>query len=297
MFTANDLKELITTMAAEGKNKSEIIWEAALMCVGWPYVFGARGDYCEPVNRRARYTTEHPTIKTACRNFYGTVGCDGCKWYPDGQKVRCFGCRGFTYYLCKQVGVVIEGAGATSQWKKRSNWKAQGEIDTMPANTLCCLFVNKGNKMEHTGFGFNQETIECSAGVQYSTKRDKKWTHWAVPNGLDGEVVLPRPILRKGSKGESVELAQTMLMKQGYDVGNCGADGVFGKKTYSAVMQFQMDRGLAADGIVGAETWAALMDGNVVPMFTVQIPNLVERKAEELVKQYAGAVMIAESEG
>jgi len=69
MFTAEDLKTLVATLAAQGKPKSEIIWQAALLCVGWPYVFGARGDYCDPENRRARYRDDHPTIKTSCKNF------------------------------------------------------------------------------------------------------------------------------------------------------------------------------------------------------------------------------------
>ena len=35
-------------------------------------------------------------------------------------------------------------------------------------------------------------------------------------------------------------------------------DGIFGAKTYNAVVKFQKDRGLAVDGIVGKNTWAAL---------------------------------------
>ena len=75
------------------------------------------------------------------------------------------------------------GAGATSQWNTASNWKAKGAIDTMPKDTLVCLFVydKKKNNMSHTGFGFNNETVECSSGVQYFSKRNKKWTHWGIP--------------------------------------------------------------------------------------------------------------------
>ena len=40
--------------------------------------------------------------------------------------------------------------------------------------------------MEHTGWGLNDETVECSNGVQHFTKRNKKWTHWALPRGLYG---------------------------------------------------------------------------------------------------------------
>ena len=58
----------------------------------------------------------------------------------------------------------------------------------MPADTLVCLFVKKGAKMEHTGFGLNNETIECSNGVQHFTTRNKKWTHWGLPACVEGGV-------------------------------------------------------------------------------------------------------------
>ena len=46
--------------------------------------------------------------------------------------------------------------------------------------------------MEHTGFGLNNETIECSNGVEHYAKRNKKWTHWAQPACVEGGVT-PTP--------------------------------------------------------------------------------------------------------
>lgn len=64
------------------------------------------------------------------------------------------------------------------------------------------------------------------------------------------------PLVRSGSRGEDVKTLQTRLNELGYD---CGAvDGIFGAKTYNAVVKFQKDHGLAVDGIVGKNTWAAL---------------------------------------
>ena len=314
MNTAEYVSKLISDQKAAGTDPQAIAWNAALACVGWAYVFGARGQYCDPVNRRNAYAshgTEHPTIKSACRNFNGsdkTVGaCASCKWYPGGR-TRYYDCRGFTFWILKQVyGWELNGAGATSQWNNSANWTDKGPISTMPANMLVCLFVKKGSKMEHTGFGLNNETIECSSGVQHFTTRNKKWTHWAVPKCVSGSVTPTpapdpepsgKPTLKKGSSGEYVTLLQTMLINKGYSCGSCGADGKFGNDTQYAVKKFQMDNGLQVDGVVGKSTWDALEStGTAVQTYTVHIPFLPKYKAEALVAQYSGASMTAEGSG
>lgn len=300
MHPSDYVDSLIADLKSKGVPLSEVAWQAALACVGWPYVFAARGEYCTPRNRRDRYSSEHPTIKTACQNFSGEKTCSGCKWYPDGKKVRCFDCRGFTYWILLQAfGFKLSGGGATTQWKTASNWKAKGEIKDMPKNTLCCLFVQKGEKMEHTGFGLNQQTIECGAGVQHYTQRKAKWTHWAIPACVNDQIdpgpdpePAEKPTLRRGDRGEWVTLAQTQLIQKGYRCGDTGADGVFGTQTEKAVKRFQQDAGLKPDGIIGPLTWAAL--GNQTVLYTVTIPHLPKYHADALVTNYSGAYMTEE---
>lgn len=306
MNTADYVSKLISDMKAQGAVLSEIAWKAALACVGWAYVFGARGEYCDPSNRRSRARDDHPTIKSACKNFNGKdsvpAGCVGCKYFlgtaqsigHDGR-TRFFDCRGFTYWILQQVyGWTLQGAGATSQWNTESNWKSKGEIATMPTNTLVCLFVKKGNKMEHTGFGFNDETVECSSGVQHFTKRNRKWTHWAIPACISGEAPDPqpsptpdeKPTLRKGDHGPYVTLAQTKLIQNGYSCGSNGADGIFGNDTLYAVKKFQQACGLDIDGVIGKKTWWALDSTEPIPKWTVHIYDLTESEADKLLNQY-----------
>lgn len=199
MNSAEYVADLISKLKKAGTNLQDIAWQTGLACVGWAYVYGARGQECTPSYRRSAYAAhgaDHPTIKTACKNFEGAGTCNGCKWYPDKKRTRVFDCRGFTYWLLKQVyGWELAGAGATSQWNTAANWTAKGTIDTMPRDTLCCLFYTKKgdpNVMAHTGFGLNDETLECSSGVQHFTKRNAKWTHWAVPKCVSGQVT-PTP--------------------------------------------------------------------------------------------------------
>jgi hypothetical protein len=192
----------------------------------------------------------------------------------------------------------LQGAGATSQWNDNSNWKDKGEITTIPEDMLVCLFVKKGNTMEHTGFGFRGQTIECSVGVQHFTTRNRKWTHWAIPACID-EAPKPtpgttKPTLRQGDSGPYVVEMQTDLMNRGYDIGGTGADGKFGRNTKSGLIAFQIANGLAADGICGPKTWEALEKDISRTLYTVSIPHLPQPKAQALVNQYAGATMRAE---
>lgn len=319
MNSAKYVDEQIAILKGSGIPLSEAAWQAALMCVGWPYVFGDRGQYCTPANRRTAYnrTAEgknKDNIKAKCQNFEGAGSCGGCKWYPGGARVRDYDCRGFTYWILLQVyGWKLMGAGATSQWNTESNWKAKGTIaDGIPQGVIVCVFYTDKNNpkvMAHTGLYYNGETCECSNGVQHATKLDKKWTHWGVPACVDGTVPTPtpsptpetRPTIRRGSKGVYVTECQTMLVKLGYDIGPCGIDGDYGKATMAAVTQFQKDHGLGADGICGPKTWAALdkamadADGKPEPApepaktYTVTVHGLDKAQAESLAASWPGA--------
>lgn len=300
MYTLKTVDEFIASVKLSGIPLTDAAWDLALKCVGWPYIFGDRGQECTPSHRRAAFASRgdvHPTIRSKCKNFEGTGSCNGCSFYPGGR-TRAFDCRGFTYWvLLKIFGWELKGAGATSQWNNADNWKAKGTVaDGVPDDTLVCLFVQKGKTMEHTGFGYHGETCECSNGVQHFKTRNKKWTHWAVPACIDGAVPeASKPVLRKGSKGTYVTLLQTQLMNLGYALPKYGADGSFGAETEAAVKAFQENNGLKADGIVGTSTWDALEKNPVKSkLYTVKIPHLEKSTAEDLVKQYTDAVMTEE---
>lgn len=199
MNSAEYVDKLIEKLKKSGENLQDAAWKVGLACVGWAYIYGARGQECTPSYRRSAFNShgdDHTTIQTACKNFDGSGKCSGCKWYPNNKRTRTYDCRGFTYWILKQVyGWELKGAGATSQWNTAENWTAKGPIETMPENVLCCLFYRKKDdpkKMAHTGFGLNNETVECSSGVQHFTKRNAKWEYWAVPKCVSGEVT-PTP--------------------------------------------------------------------------------------------------------
>mgnify|MGYP004459084731 FL=1 len=62
--------------------------------------------------------------------------------------------------------------------------------------------------------------------------------------------------LKNGSRGDDVKELQRLLTDAGFPCG--AADGIFGKVTKKAVIEYQNSKGLVADGIVGEKTWKAL---------------------------------------
>ena len=306
MKTADQVDRYIKELKDQGMVLSDVAWKAALACVGWPYVFGGRGQYCTPANRRTRYEStpdskekDKENIKAKCKNFNSTGSCVGCQFFPENQMTRFFDCRGFTYWILYVVyGWTLQGAGCTTQWNNNSNWSAKGKIsDGIPKDTLVCLFYSKDNKevtWEHTGFGFNDETVECAGTVYYKAKRDKKWTHWAVPKCVSGgDVPVWRPTIRKGSRGDDVRYVQQKLKDLGYDLGASGVDGIYGNKTVAAVKAFQKKNGLVADGVVGPMTYEALdkavPDPGTETYYTVTIEHITQEQANEIKRQYPSA--------
>ena len=323
MNTAAYIDQQIAAWKAEGKSAQWIAWNAGLLCVGWPYVFGAWGAYCTTAERKKRYKSDHPTIYSACqvlREKNKKANCTGCKWLPDGERVRCYDCRGFTDWCLLQAGIDLIGEGATSQWNTAANWSKKGLVsDGIPKDTLVCLFYHKKGSttvMAHTGLGLNGMTVECSNGVEYHDKMASKWTHWAIPVGIEVGIGEPacyekpktepepsanRPTIRRGNKNRYVTEMQTILQKLGYDLGICGIDGDFGTATEKALKAFQEDhdgpdgRALNVDGICGTASWWALQQAaehvpeQVERKYTVTISGLTEQQAEELCRTWSGA--------
>ena len=99
--------------------------------------------------------------------------------------------------------------------------------------------------------------VDAAESVNVNFVFDKDPTPSRPSSGGSYSVVTKdMPLVRSGSRGEDVKTLQAQLNALGYDCGT--VDGIFGAKTYNAVVKFQKDRGLAVDGIVGKNTWAAL---------------------------------------
>ena len=66
-------------------------------------------------------------------------------------------------------------------------------------------------------------------------------------------------VLKKGAKGNEVRAMQTLLIGNGFDCGEKGADGSFGGDTDKSLRAYQTAKGLDPDGSCGPKTWAKLL--------------------------------------
>jgi len=92
---------------------------------------------------------------------------------------------------------------------------------------------------------------------------------------------LTKLLIKLNAKGKSVEILQTLLNQVGY---NLDADGHFGRKTDTAVKDFQRKNNLTADGIVYTKTWAKLFE--VAPPISIDAMRLSDKDIIDFAKAF-----------
>lgn len=169
--------------------RAEAARQAALERVGDAYVYGAWDQPCTPAERRkyARLSPDYAeAIEDQCQVMRGTKStCKGCKY--EGRRIH--DCRGLTSACAGAAGIAINGQTVAKQWNEQV-WERKGEIETLPKDAQYAqLFRHNGSKWAHTGVYIgNGETVDAR-GHASGTIRGKlsgyRWTHWAIPRGLD----------------------------------------------------------------------------------------------------------------
>ena len=256
------MKELITTQALIEK------FQQALK-ENWGYIWGTAGEtWTAAKQKQLEKTTD--ADRAQGRRY-------GSRWI--GHRVA--DCSGLFSWAFKQLGGYMYHGSDTMYRKYCVN---KGELSKGKRTDFGALkpgtavFVWNGKKYSHvglyTGDGTVIEAMGTIGGVTTTKVSLSKWTHWGELTGVEyagGDPSTPlrsaqddiggndKPMLRKGSKGTAVKELQEILLGLGYDLGPCGADGIFGRCTDAAVRKFQRDRGLAVDGIAGPKTYGELM--------------------------------------
>lgn len=138
-----------------------------------------------------------------------------------------------------------------------------------------------------------QENTSCAVKILGGVVSIKK-SFWfpiivALLLNLSVPLAYAAPFLLKESmSGDDVLHLQSNLQRAGYYNGY--VDGNFGPMTKSAVLNFQLDKSLAADGIVGPETFAALQNSYSSPPAASRAGS-VDRKGQAVVtlaKEFLG---------
>lgn len=120
------------------------------------------------------------------------------------------------------------------------------KVLTIEGNTSYGNDSNGGEVMRGTRY---LSTIQGFAHPDYdntSTHQDDD-----VPSWPGYYITLTSPLQR----GPEIKEWQEQMIENGYDLGSAGADGIFGRKSHEALIQFQIDRNLHPDGILGPITW------------------------------------------
>lgn len=184
----------------------------------------------------------------------------------NGQKVH--DCVGLVkgYLWCDSVGdgnpvyVLQQDLSANGMYAAGT---VKGDISTMPEVSGILVFMN-GHMGVYLGAGEVVEARGHRYGVVKTKLADRPWKSWSYCPFLayptNGKTVsVPLPVLKKGSKGSTVQAMQQLLIGHAFSCGEKGTDGSFGGATDRAVRAFQKAKGLDVDGSCGKKTWQKLL--------------------------------------
>jgi len=129
-------------------------------------------------------------------------------------------------------------------------------LTNVPAVLLECAFINNPADMAR----FNADTM---ARAVADGIREIYPISGGGSGGGEGMPVFPGTLIRVGDRGESVRQIQACLNRVGLrhpSIQRLNEDGIFGPRTFDAVVAFQRIFGLSPDGVVGPLTWARLRE-------------------------------------
>lgn len=164
---------------------------------------------------------------------------------------------------------------AAGRWSKKPSIGAQiffsyaagevshtGIVEKFDATTVTTIEGNTSDMVARRVYRIDDAHIYGYGLPKYETKIENSIPSVSIPttqSTVIPTVVVMLPVLKIGSRGESVKTLQYLLIKYGHSVGSYGVDGDFGNGTLNGVKSFQRANGLEDDGIVGKDTWSKLL--------------------------------------
>ena len=198
------------------------------------------------------YTSSKGNVKKYDRNYYNNK-------LKEGAGKPGSDCSGMHYGL--------SGYDKTAQgYYNEEPEDKKGTFDTLPLHDLVLVYKGQSaSSITHTGVYLGNGMVihmkNSNENCVYEPVDKHGWKYWSYAKFIDyskklgAKPILTR-IIKMGSKGVDVKLAQEQLNKKKFD---CGiVDGDFGNKTKKAVEKFQAANDLTVDGIIGEATCKAL---------------------------------------
>ncbi|MGX8692608.1 MAG: peptidoglycan-binding protein [Clostridia bacterium] len=204
------------------------------------------------------------------------------RWGPD------YDCSSFVITAWQQAGVPVRTSGASYTGDMRAAFLRCGFRDVTGQVNLASgkglqkgdvllnqkshaeLYVGggrcvKAGSNEHGGASGGRSGDQTGREICVSSYYNFPWD--CVLRYMGGEKEAPSeadrtlklPLLRRGSRGQSVRAMQGILIACGCGCGPDGADGDFGPATEAALRRFQAENGLETDGVCGERSWEKLL--------------------------------------
>ncbi|MDH5366701.1 MAG: TIGR02594 family protein [Cyclobacteriaceae bacterium] len=164
-------------------------------------------------------------------------------------------CSIFVNYCCEELGYQKSGKADARSWLKigtKTSHPKPGDIVVFWREKIDSW---KGHVGLFLGFSSDKKKVFCLGGNQgnkvsvaeYDASKVLGFRRVAKEQIID----IPKPILKKGDRGEEVIKLQTLLNTLGYDCGD--PDGIFGNKTTNALRLLQANNHIQVDGIYGKQ--------------------------------------------
>lgn len=179
--------------------------------------------------------------KTNKEKYYGNVNID---IEEVARAIR--DCNGVILGICGQNnGTWLSKFPLSPKQRTWAHWVYAGKAKIIDGKKYIGFLNSWGKYVGEDGWQY--------VGEEYFNNPLGFFEIWTMTYDSQIKPNINMPVLKFGSKGDSVKTLQKLL--------NAGLviDGKFGQKTKIAVMEFQRAHGLTQDGIVGVMTWEVLL--------------------------------------
>ena len=174
--------------------------------------------------------------------------------------------------LAKNIGIWVENDVYVPQagdiilydWNDSGIGDNKGESDhvgivhSVSGSVIKVIEGNYSDAVGYRNISVNARYIRGFICPKFSSIASAKTNNSSSTTSNVNMCNIKLPVLKKGSKGQSVKSLQILLNGYGYSCGSI--DGDFGAKTESALRKYQSNKKLVVDAIAGEKTWNALLN-------------------------------------